>query len=123
MNHLLTVFVAISDHLKWDAVFWLPFFFGQSLFILKRMALAVRSPLNPLKSRKEYLKLNWDVLLIRSALEFAVVYFPYRHVPMDTFTATLHIPFHIPQDSAVVSFLLGFLSDSTMDWFGICASP
>ena len=123
--HLLHIalgsLLSISDSLRDDFLYWVPFFFGQCLFILKRTALAIRSPLNAVRSRRQYLFLNWDILAIRTALEFALVYIPYRHIPIDTLTAgfSWHMPFHIPQDSAVLSFLLGYMSDSTTDWIAM----
>jgi hypothetical protein len=103
--------------MKVDLLYWLAFAAGQSLFMLKRTALAIRSPMNSMGSRTEYLKLNWDVLLIRSALEFAFIFYPYRHVPLASLLSFTgwNIPFAIPQ-SAVTVFILGFFSDAMMDW-------
>ena len=93
---------------------WLPFFLGQCLFILKRSGLAVRSPLNAMKSRRQYIAQNWDILLIRTVLEFIVVYFPYRHAGL--FATYLPKWWNLIPSSWVLSLALGFLSDSLMDW-------
>src|SRR5262249_21153214 len=77
----------MTEHMRVDVLYWLAFAAGQWLFILKRMALALRSPMNGVKTRKQYLLLNWDVLLIRSALEFVIIFYPYRHVDPNTIMA------------------------------------
>lgn len=70
-----------------------------------------------MRTRRQYVRLNWDILGIRSALEFVFVFTPYRHVPLDRLTAALpwHLPFNIPQDSLAFCILLGYLSSSMMD--------
>jgi len=93
---------------------WLPFFLGQCLFILKRSGLAVRSPLNGMKSKRQYVYQNWDILLIRAVLEFIIVYFPYRHSSL--FATYLPKWFNLIPGSWVIVLALGFLSDSLMDW-------
>ena len=110
----------MTDHVRVDLLYWLAFFFGQCLFMLKRTALAIRSPMNAMRSRTEYIQRNWDVLLIRTALEFALIFWPYRHVPIASLLAFTgwNMPFAVPQ-SAVVSFFLGFISDAMMDWLAL----
>lgn len=110
----------LSEHQMWDVIYYAPFLIGQMLFLLKRIGLAIRSPLNLLRTRRQYLRLNWDILTIRYILEFAIVYYPFRHVEMNSLFAMFgwHIPFHIP-DSAISFFLLGYMSDSLMDWFAM----
>ena len=110
----------LSDHQKWDVVYYFAFAGGQILFLLKRVSLAVRSPMNALKNRREYFYLNWDILTIRYVLEFALVYYPFRHVPMDSLFSMFgwNVPFHIP-NSAISFLLLGYMSDSVMDWFAM----
>lgn len=93
---------------------WLPFFSGQCLFILKRMGLAVRSPLNAMKSRRQYLKQNWDILLIRTVIEFIAVYFPYQH--SNLFETYLPKWWAVIPASWVVPMALGYLADSMLDW-------
>lgn len=110
----------LTEHQKWDVIYYAPFLGGQMLFLLKRIGLAIRSPLNLLKSRREYLYLNWDILSVRYVLEFAVVYYPFRHIEINTLFAMFgwNMPFHIP-DSAISFFLLGYMSDSLMDWMAM----
>ena len=93
---------------------WLPFFGGQCLFVLKRSALAVRSPLNGTKSRRQYLKQNWDILLVRTVIALIAVYFPYRH--SDVFVGYLPKWMGLIPTSAIVPLALGYMSDSTLDW-------
>jgi len=107
----------LTPHQDTDFAYWGCFLAGQWLFLLKRMALAVRSPMNALKTRREYIYANWDILLIRTALEFAAFYYPYRHVDVNALVAKLGwpMPFKIPQ-AAVVAFGLGFIADFLLDW-------
>ena len=107
--------------MKWDLSSGSRLLLAVYLF-WKRTALAACSPMNAMKSRSQYIgSSNWDILLIRFALEFAIIFIPYRHVPLDQLTANLpwHLPFHIPQDSGAFCFLLGYLSDSTTDWIAM----
>lgn len=45
------------------------FFVGQCLWVLVCAAAAIRSQHNPIKTRRAYLVLNWDILLVRFVLE------------------------------------------------------
>lgn len=107
----------LTPHQDFDFVYWGCFLAGQWLFLLKRMALAVRSPMNALKNRRQYIYTNWDIILIRTAIEFAVIYYPYRHADLNMLVAKLgwSLPFKIPQ-AGVVAFGLGFLADFLLDW-------
>jgi hypothetical protein len=111
--------MSLTSHQVGDLLYYLAFLGGQSLFILKRSAQAIRSKTNPIKSRREYLKSNWDVLLIRVAIE-APIFYIFRHYDTNTILAFFtqwRTPFQIPQ-GAMTSFMLGYLSDSLLDWFG-----
>ena len=107
----------LTHHQVFDILYYLAFAGGQSLFMLKRADLAVRSPLNAVHSKQDYFKSNWVPLLIRSFIEFVIVFMPYRHFDTDKIVSAIgwNIPFHIPQNW-VVSAFLGYLSDSIMDW-------
>jgi hypothetical protein len=109
--------LGLVPHHFTDLLYWLAFFGGQLLFILKRADLAVRSPLNAVNSKWQYFTINWVPLLIRTFIEFVVIYTPYRDIPSDKIIAAFgwNIPLKIPQ-SWVVAAALGYLSDSLMDW-------
>lgn len=115
-----TLWSLLTEHQRWDAIYYTAFFGGQMLFLLKRIGLAIRSPMNLLKTRRQYVRLNWDILLNRTILEFAIVYYPFRHIDINTLFGMFgwNMPFHVP-NSAISFFLLGYLSDSLMDWFAM----
>lgn len=101
----------------WDVINWLAFALGQGLFLLKRADLARRSPLNGVKSIGEFFSRNWITLIFRGAIEFCLIFWPYRHNWADLVIAKLGWNFHVhvPQ-SLVLAFLLGLASDMLMDW-------
>ena len=45
---------------------WVFYFLGFATYVLKRAGMAVRGP-NAVASRRQYIRLHWDVLLIRGA--------------------------------------------------------
>lgn len=108
-----------TQHQIGDLLYYLAFLGGQFLFMLKRSASAIRSATNPIKTRRAYFKANWDVLLIRTAIEGPIFYL-YRHYDANTilaFFGSFRLPFALPQ-GAMSSFTLGYLADSLLDWFG-----
>jgi len=112
----------ITPHMSQDLVYYLAFLAGQLLFVLKRSASAIRSKLNPIATRRAFFVANWDLLLIRCALE-APIFYVYRHYDVNSVLSlftTWQVPFHIPQ-SAMTAFLFGYLADSLLDWFGASA--
>lgn len=111
--------IPLNQHQLGDLLYYLAFLGGQLLFVLKRSAQAIRSKTNPIKSRHDYLRANWDVLLIRMAIE-APIFYLYRHYDVNTILAFFtqwKAPFAFPQ-GAMASFTLGYLADSLLDWFG-----
>jgi hypothetical protein len=109
----------ITAHQYGDLLYYLAFVGGQALFILKRSAQAIRSKSNPINSRRAYLESNWDVLLIRMAIE-APMFYLYRHYDVNSilaFFTSWRAPFAFPQ-GAMASFSLGYIADSLLDWFG-----
>ncbi len=50
-------------------VYCILFIVGQALYLLHRAAYAVRNPVNPVASRSDYIKRNWDILLYRAGLD------------------------------------------------------
>jgi hypothetical protein len=101
---------------KLDALFALAFIAGEALFILRRCAIAIRSKTNPLRSRRDYLYLNWDALLYRVGLELGLIYWPMRHYrTVEAWTGNrVHVT--VPQ-FWIVFFLLGIFADALLDWF------
>src|SRR5271155_5072306 len=118
-NQLPSLFSLITPHQLQDFVYWLAFFFCQLLLFLKRPGVATRKLTNPTKSRWQYLRNNWVTLLIRTVIEFVLIFYPYRHFSMGAIAGWFgwHLPFDVPQ-SGFGAFCLGFLSDGLLDWLG-----
>lgn len=111
----------LQSHLLYDALFYLAFIVGQLLFVLKRAGSAIRNPTTTIKTRWEYVNLNWDTILIRGVLEFLVIFYPWRHFSTAEIAhffgwniGTWSLP-----DNPVVATLLGFASDSLLDWLAV----
>lgn len=116
---MVALILSLTEHTKWDLILYIPFIIGQALFVLKRASMAFRSPTNPTKSRWAYVTANFDILLIRAALELAFVYYPFRHFGIAWIVGFLGWHPAVPiQGGAVTSFALGYLSDSILDWIG-----
>jgi hypothetical protein len=98
---------------------YVAFVLGQLLFVLKRAGSAIRSKTNPIKSRREYIYSNWDVLLIRLMLE-GVVFIACWHIGftkiLSMFT-TWQSPISFPPLPPFYLFF-GFFIDSGLDWYG-----
>jgi hypothetical protein len=111
----------IAQHINQDFLYYLAFLGGQLLFILKRAASAIRNHSNPISSRRAFVYANWDVLLVRVAIELPI-YYIWRHYPVNTILGLFtswRVPsaFDFPQ-GAITFFTLGFIADSLLDWFG-----
>jgi len=104
-------------HVELDLIYWFFFALGQGLFLLKRADLARRSPLNGMPTIGAFFVMNWVTLLYRSVFEVGLVFYPYRHVDVNSLIDKLgwNLPIQIPQ-SLWVAFFLGILSDYLMDW-------
>lgn len=106
-----------------DCGYWLLFFLGQSLFVLKRAGSAIRNPTNPIKSRCEFVAANWDILLIRMVLETVTIFWLWRHVSIAQAFAWFSVPYPawFPagfSSSWVAPIAVGFCSDGLFDWIG-----
>lgn len=115
--------VIVTAHFRWDVILWLVFFCGQCVYILKRAAMAIRSKTNPIKSRRAFLYANWDILAIRSTVEFILIFYPLRHLNMGTLASLMHftLPSWIPTDGHLGAwgfFACGIASDVLLDWIG-----
>lgn len=100
-----------------DIIYWLAFALGQALFLLKRADLAAKSPLNGVRTKRNFFYLNWVTIIYRSAVEFVFPFYVFRHVDPNVLMAGMswHLPFSIPQNG-VFFFVLGLFSDLIMDW-------
>jgi len=109
-------------HLRGDLVFYALFLLGQAFYIFKRAAMAIRSTTNPIQSRTEFIRLNWDIFLIRAIAEFILVYYPWRHISLAEMGREFSIHWMqwlggIPAASSpLTAFALGFLADGIVDW-------
>lgn len=113
---------AHSHHLLWSVVYIAVFSVGQILFMLKRADLARRSPLNGVKSIRQFFALNWVTLIFRAVIEWGVFLWPYRSASAAFVAAALskvgvNIPFQIPAHRGLAgAFFLGLGADFLMDW-------
>lgn len=116
--------MALSTHAIGDIGFYLCFIFGQFLFVLKRSASAIRNPNNVIKTRRQFFFVNWDVLSVRAAIEALMIYYPWRHIPLSTMLAWVHIP--VPDwaqtlltsgvmGDPITAVAIGYVADSVLD--------
>jgi hypothetical protein len=106
----------LTQHEVYDILFYLLFLLGQGIFILKLADQAARAH-NLIKTRRQYILLNWVPLLIRIMFE-SLFFFAYRHYTM--LTQAPWFPdwaphWNLPQ-YGVIFAPFGYLSDSILDW-------
>jgi hypothetical protein len=108
-------------HYSLDLIFFLVFLVGQALHLLMVTGLNLRA--GQITSRKQYVYLNWDMLIVRTALE-AVFYWIYRHwevvAPIlgpliNNIPVVKNLPKTAPQ-AWIVFLLLGFIADSLLNY-------
>jgi hypothetical protein len=108
-------------HAHWigDVGYYAAFLAGQGLFVLSCAAAALRNKTNPVKTRREYVAHNWDILAIRAGAEMALVFYVWRHHLIGAVVAltgwTLPDWTAIPQ-SPMGAFALGFVADGLLNW-------
>jgi hypothetical protein len=104
-----------------EAVLYAAFLAGMALFILKRAAGAIRSKVNPISSRRQYLLINWDLLLIRAGLELPL-YWIFSHYDLSTILKYVGLawefPFKVPVNP-ITAFIVGYQADSMLDWISL----
>lgn len=119
MQFSIRLLSLLTLHQKADIAYAACFLFGQWLFLLRRADLGVRSPMNALKSRRQFFYLNWVTLLYRVVIEFGLFFYPYRHADVNSLLSLegLQLPswLHVPQNWIFVIFL-GIFSDGLLDW-------
>lgn len=110
-----------NQHQMQDAILYIPFLLGQLLYILKRAGFSMRA--GRAKTRRAYVWQNWDILLFRTVLEFAVIYFPIRHFSPGQLLSLFHINLNSsmpllsePVTSPVSILLAGIAADGLFDW-------
>ena len=97
---------------------WIFFIVGQLINILKRAGFAVRGP-NAVASRKQYLLLNWDVLLVRGVVG-AVIFWTWASYPNLLTQVAKHFGYDYNLTIPVVppvAFGFGLALDVILDWF------
>ena len=103
---------ALISH--WDALLLIPFFLGYSLFILKMASNAMRSSLNAITGRWQYVSRNLDTFSIRFL--FALPLFGILQHGNAVATYLGHpVKFQVP-NGALACAMLGYLSNSLIDW-------
>ncbi len=108
----------MSTHHLGDLAYWFVFFLGECLWVLVCAAAAIRSKYNPIKSRREYVRQNWDIFLIRFAVEI-IFYTAWRHLSLNELLTLTKISYQLPVQSGgpsgggpVAAFFLGFGADA-----------
>jgi hypothetical protein len=111
----------VTVHLEGDLLNYAAFLAGQWLFLLKRAGSAVRNPATNITRRRDFFWMNWDTVLIRTAMEFPFFY-GYRHYGLANLTAwmgwTPPTWFTVP-DNPLIAFFLGYAADSLLDWISM----
>jgi hypothetical protein len=100
-----------------DVPLYVGFFCGAAIFILQCAAAAIRAKDNPIKTRRDYLFHNWDVILIRLALETAI-FSAWIHYDLTGFIASATgttLPIKVPV-VPMTSFGFGYIADSIVNW-------
>src|SRR5579863_9748542 len=99
-----------------DVGYWIVFFAGTCMWLLVCAGAAIRSKHNPLKTRWDYVNMNWDIFLIRQIPDL-VIYTIWRHVSLNDILTLAHIPWKmgISGESGFVGALaVGFSADVLM---------
>jgi hypothetical protein len=105
-------------HNSFHLELWLPFAAGMAIHVLKRAGMTVRSPSNAVRSRGEFLKIFWDVLVVRATL-CAALFWMVLEQP-----ALLARIAHIFGTAQVfelrlnpgTALIFGYFADSILDW-------
>lgn len=122
MQTLLSL-VTIQPHQLEDLLLYIPFLFGQLIYIMKRAGFSVRAGRSP--SRWKYITLNWDIILFRTVLEFLLVFMPARHYSPSQILSLFHIDignvswlsfFNNPMSSPASLLAAGIAADGIFDW-------
>jgi hypothetical protein len=96
---------------------WLCFALGQAVHILKRAGMAVRSPHNALRTRREYLRLRWDALAVRAVLCAALFWLVMnRPELLAALLAALGARSAELPITGATSLIFGYFADSVLDW-------
>lgn len=88
MNQLISA-ITLSPHEIEDVLLYVPFLFGQLIYIMKRAGFSMRAGRAP--TRWQYVYRNWDILAFRSVLEFLLIYLPIRHYSPAQFLGLFHV--------------------------------
>jgi hypothetical protein len=116
---MTTIATMLSLHVQGDLAYYLLFFLGQCFYLLKRAAMAIRSKNNDVRTRRDFFSMNWDILLVRAALE-SPFYWMWRHYTLSQLLAVAHVSWTVPfsdaQGGPFSYFILGFSADAILDW-------
>lgn len=103
-----------------NVVLCIVFLVGLGLRILSRAGFAIRNPVNPVSSRWQFVKNNWDTMLIRSFWDsLAFGYWLTHPTAFGDFFNLFHLPFNFNVPTNIITAPgFGFLIDSGFDWLG-----
>lgn len=108
-------------HYELDLIFFAVFLLGQATHLLMVTGTALRA--GQIISRKQYVYLNWDMLLVRTVLE-AAIYWIYRHWEVVTPILGPYLQNILLLKSFgkstpqvwIVFLLLGYIADSLLNY-------
>jgi hypothetical protein len=102
-------------NVKWDLLLLIPFTIGYMIFILNSASDRMRSSMNNVTSRWQYLQRNWDTFLARYCPWSLAIYALFQHVNDIAVYFGHPIPFQVP-NGAIMMTTLGYLSNSLLNW-------
>lgn len=105
-------------HNSFHLELWLPFAAGMAIHVLKRAGMTVRSQNNAVRTRGEFIKIFWDVLVVRAtlcaALFWIVLEQPALLGRLAQFFGTAQI-LELRLNSGT-ALIFGYFADSILDW-------
>lgn len=113
----------LASLLAWEHIadigYWLVFFIGQNLYVLKRADTAYSS--GKVLTRGSFLRKNWPTLVIRMMVPELVIFWIVRHVSSNVILGwfSVPVPGWIPMGtihSWLAFFCFGFCADSGVNW-------
>ena len=106
--------------MTWE--FWVCWLLGVAIHVLLRAGYAIRSKVNPVKSRWDFLKQNWDTVAVRTFLSGLIFAYGLRNPDaLDKLVTLVAEHFNISNFDFSITFSnvtsagFGFFSDTVLD--------
>jgi len=103
--------------LKLTIILWVLYFVGIAVRVLGRAGFAIRNPINPIGSRWQFVKKNYDTILVRTLITSCGFHYWLGHpTAVSDMLAFIHSPlsFNIPVTGGTAP-MIGYLSDQLLD--------